>query len=92
MLDDNSASKRKGTPHTVKSTSQKALQPEQTITRALKRRARALIKDRSVDPQSRAVIRYGLAIDDPWLPELVRRAEAGQSVRETIGRLATAAR
>jgi len=47
---------------------------------ALKRRARAVLNDRSIDAQSRAIIRYALEINDPWLAELVRRADAGESV------------
>jgi hypothetical protein len=37
------------------------------------------LNDTSIDPQSRAIIRYALEINDPWLAELVRRAEAGES-------------
>jgi hypothetical protein len=44
-----------------------------TIADALKRRAQAVLNDRSIDPQSRAIIRYALEINDPWLAELVRR-------------------
>lgn len=61
-----------------------------TISDALRRRAHSVINDYSIDPQWRAIIRYALEINDPWLPELVRRTEAGQSIRETIGLLATA--
>jgi hypothetical protein len=50
------------TPHTIKST-------QTTITDALKRRAQSLINDKSVDAATRAFIRYGLEINDPWLPE-----------------------
>lgn len=50
-------------------------------------RAQAVIKDRSIDAQSRALIRYGLAINDPWLPELVRRVDAGEPIFDKEGRL-----
>ena len=50
---------------------------------ALKRRAQAILKDRSIDPQSRAIIRYALEINDPWLAKLVRCADAGESI-ETL--------
>ena len=51
-----------------------------TITNALRRRAEAILNDRSIDAQSRAIIRYALEINDPWLAKLVRRADAGESI------------
>ena len=56
-----------------------------TIVNALKRRAQAVLNDRSIDPQSRAIIRYALEINDPWLAELVRRADAGEEIVDTLG-------
>jgi len=50
-----------------------------TITNALRRRAQAVLNDRSIDPQSRAIIRYALEINDPWLARLVRYADAGET-------------
>jgi hypothetical protein len=58
--------------------------PKNTISNALKRRAQSVIKDRSIDAQSRAIIRYGLETNDPWLPELVRRADAGETIIDTV--------
>lgn len=55
-----------------------------TIVNALKRRAQAVLNDTSIDPRSRAIIRYGLETNDPWLAELVRRADAGEAIAETI--------
>lgn len=55
-----------------------------TITNALRRRAQSVIKDTSIDPQGRALIRYALEIDDPFLAELVRRADAGESIMENL--------
>jgi hypothetical protein len=66
MLNHNSAQQRKETSH--------------TLSDALKRRAQLLIKDKSIDASARAVIRYGLETDDPWLSELVRRADAGEPI------------
>ncbi len=77
MADNSSASTREHTPH-VNQTTRTA-----TIIDALKRRAQSVLNDRSIEPQSRAIIRYALEINDPWLAELVRRAEAGESI-ETI--------
>jgi hypothetical protein len=65
------------TPHATRSTR------TATIMNVLKRRAQAALNDTSIDPQTRAVIRYELEINDPWLAELVRRAEARESI-ETI--------
>ena len=50
---------------------------------ALKRRAQAVLNDHSIDPQSRAIIRYALEINDPWLAKLVRRADAGETLFDT---------
>lgn len=55
-----------------------------TIVNALKQRARAVLNDRSIDAQSRAIIRYALETNDPWLAELVRRADAGESVVDNL--------
>ncbi len=52
-----------------------------TIMNALTRRAQAVLNDTSIDPQTRAIIRYGLETHDPWLAELVRRAEAHESIK-----------
>ena len=81
MLNHSSA-----TPHTIKSTKNLNLngRSKKTISNALKRRAQAVIKDSSIDAQSRAIIRYGLETNDPWLAELVRRVDAGETIIETI--------
>ena len=55
-----------------------------TIINALKRRAQAVLNNRSIDPQTRAIIRYALEINDPWLADLVRRANAGESIADTM--------
>lgn len=60
-----------------------------TIVDALKRRARAVLNDKSIDPQSRAIIRRGLETNDPWLAELVRRADAEEDVFENVRSLET---
>jgi len=54
------------------------------ISNALRRRAQSVIKDSSIDAQSRAVIRYGLETNDPWLAELVRRVDAGETIVDTV--------
>ena len=51
-----------------------------TISDALRRRAQAVLNDRSIDPQWRSIIRYALEISDPLLPDLVRRAGSGETI------------
>jgi hypothetical protein len=51
---------------------------------ALTRRAQAVLNDQTIDPQSRAVIQYAMEIHDPWLAKLVRRAEAGEDVLDSM--------
>ena len=55
-----------------------------TILNALTRRAQAVLNDKSIDPQSRAIIRYAMEINDPWLAELVRRADASKPIVDEI--------
>ena len=70
---------REHTPH-AKQTSR-----TNTIVNALKRRAQAVLNDKSIDPQSRAIIRYALEVNDPWLARLVRRADAGEAIVDNLG-------
>ena len=51
-----------------------------TIVNALKQRARALLNDKSIDVRSRAILRQALERNDPWLAQLVRRADAEESI------------
>ena len=67
------------TPHATESTKTKP-----TIS-ALRRRAKLVIKDTSIDAPTRAVIRYGLETNDPWLPALVRRVDAGDNILDRKG-------
>ena len=55
-----------------------------TIDPAVKRRAQAIVNDKSIDSESRAIIRFGLEINDSWLPELVQRVEAGENIAESF--------
>jgi hypothetical protein len=77
MVNHGSANKRQATPHPITS-------PENSISNSLRRRAQSVINDRSIDSQSRAVIRYGLETNDPWLAELVRRVDAGETIIDNI--------
>jgi hypothetical protein len=82
MANDSSATVR-GIPHGHR------ISRTNTIINALKQRAQAVLNDTSIDPQSRAVIRYALETNDPWLAELVRRADAGETVMDSAGFLKT---
>jgi hypothetical protein len=61
-----------------------ALEQTPHVSDALRRRAQSVINDRSIDPQWRAIIRYALETNDPWLADLVRRADAGETIIDTI--------
>jgi len=76
MAHHSSASVRVQTPHETETT-------QFTINNALKRRAHVVISDLSIDPQWRNIVRYALEINDPLLPDLVRRARAGERVIDT---------
>src|SRR5215204_4289500 len=82
MANDSSAAVRE-TPH-LNQTSR-----TNTAIDALRRRAEAVLNDRSIDPQSRAIIRYALETNDPWLAKLVRRADAGETILDSAGFLKT---
>ena len=71
MANHSSATTRSETPHANRTTR------TATILNALTRRAQAVLNDTSLDPRSRAIIRYALETNDPWLAQLVRRADAG---------------
>lgn len=78
MSTHTSATAREQTPHVTETTR------TTIISDALRRRALWLINERSIDPRWRAVIRYGLETNDPWLADLVRRADGGETIIDTI--------
>ena len=78
---NHSAIEREETPHTTQPTQNHTL--NRYISVVLRRRAESIISNRSMDPQTRNVIRYALETNDSWLARLVRRAEAGESLFET---------
>jgi hypothetical protein len=55
-----------------------------TISDALRRRAQSVINDNSIDPRWRGIISYALEINDPWLADLVRRADAGEPIIDSV--------
>ena len=62
-----SATARPHTPH-VKRQSR-----TNSVFNVLKERAEAVLNDTSIDPQSRAIIRYALETNDPWLARVLRQ-------------------
>ena len=60
-----------------------------TVSDATKRRAEAVINDRTIDPQWRTIIRAALELNDPWLAELVTRAEVGEDIVDTFESMRT---
>ena len=70
MAKHSSATVRSETPH---------------LDAAIKRRAQDLINNKSIDVATRNVLRYGLEIDDPVIPNLVRRLEAGERIIDDDG-------
>ena len=50
------------------------------------------MNDSSIDADARAVIRYSLEINDPWLADLVRRVDAGETIIDESGFLQAPAR
>ena len=77
MATHSSATMREETPHANRTSR------TNTIMNALKRRAQAVLNDTSLDPKSRAILRYALETNDPWLARLVRQADAGESTVDT---------
>jgi hypothetical protein len=76
MANHSSATVCVETPHETETT-------QITVSDALRRRAQAVLNDRSIDPQWLNIIRYALEINDPLLPDLVRRADSGERIIET---------
>ena len=79
MTNHVSATACEETPHVTRTTR------TATIIDALRRRAQAVLNDRSIDPESRAIIRYALETNDPWLARLVRQADAGETIIKADG-------
>ena len=75
MSTHGSAQLREETPHATNSTT------NNTISDAVRRRAHALINNRTIDASERVWIRYALETnDESGLAELVRRADAGEPI------------
>ena len=66
MATHSSATAREETPH--------------VLDNSIKQRAQSVINDKTIDAQSRGLVRYALEINDPSLPEIVRRIDAGETL------------
>ena len=82
MTIHSSATAQEETPHETKTTII-------TVSDATKRRAESMINDKTIDPQWRTIIRFALELNDPFVDELVSRAEAGEDIVETFESLRT---
>ena len=60
-----------------------------TVSDATKCRAEAVITDKTMNAQWRTIIRAALELNDPWLAELVTRAEAGEDIVDTFESMQT---
>ncbi len=85
MVSHSSASVREQAPHSITNNILKLNSNNDDV----RQRAWSLLRDKSLDEGSRSLIGYALEIDDPSLPELVQRAEAGESVVENMSTAAT---
>ena len=72
MANHGSATMREATPHANETRTN-------TIMNALKERAQSVLNDPSLDDQSRAILCHALETNDPWLAEMVRRADVSQT-------------
>ena len=80
MTTHSSATVCEDTPHSINSTQPNTSTSNRCINIAYRRRAESVISDRSIDAQTRALIRYAVETQDPWLAELLRRVDAGESL------------
>jgi hypothetical protein len=84
MVSHTSAPAPEETPHATETLHSSETKTQITISEALRRRAQTQINDIWIDRECRAVIRYALETNDPCLPDLVRRADAGEMIIDTI--------
>jgi len=76
MANNSSVRAHEETPHASQTTTH--------ISKALRRRAEAIVNNRTIDAESRALIRFALQINDPIVSELVRRTDAGERLSDTL--------
>jgi len=76
MARHSNATPRSATSHNQTSDS---IHNRHYVDASLKRRARRLISNRSIPKQTRNLILYALQIKDPYLAQVVRRVESGET-------------
>ena len=59
------------------------------INDAVRQRAQTVLNDITIEPQWRTIIRAALELNDPWLADLVMRAEAGENIVDTFESMRT---
>src|SRR5690349_14635483 len=67
MTIHSSATAQRETPHETETTII-------TVSDATKCRAESVIKNKTIDPEWRTIIRAALELNDPWLADIVNRA------------------
>ena len=82
MVNHVSATAPEQTPHETETTII-------TVSDTTRDRAESVINDITIDPQWRTIIRAALELNDPWLADLVSRAEAGENLVDTFESLRT---
>lgn len=78
MTTHSSAPVREETPHANRTTR------TATVLNVLKQRALSVLNDSSIDPESRAILRYALETNDPWLAKMVKQADAVEPVIDNL--------
>src|SRR5689334_12355082 len=82
MTIHSSATAQRETPHETETTII-------TVSDATKCRAESVIQNKTIDPEWRTIIRAALELNDPWLADLVNRAEAGENIVDTFESMRT---
>jgi hypothetical protein len=82
MTTHSSAIAHQDTPHETETTNI-------TVSDATRHHAESVINDTTINPQWRTIIRFALELNDPFVGELVSRAEAGEDIVETFESLRT---
>jgi len=82
MTTHSSAIAHQDTPHETETT-------KITVSDATKCHAESVINDTTIDSQWQTIIRFALELNDPFVGELISRAEAGENIVETFRSLQT---
>lgn len=83
MSTDSSAPAREEKPHATGTTN------TADVINTLKARTQSILNDPSIPHQNRALLRYALEVNDPWLANLVGHIEAEEKLSHESTRLRT---